>query len=88
MANMVFKIITTSVPSYLFERYQFTSTSTSRDTRSSKLQIQIPNHRTEKYHLSFLIQSSLLWNKFQLYEHVDKSANFVKRLVEKHLLEM
>jgi hypothetical protein len=85
MANMVFKIITTGVPLYLFERYQFASANNSRDTRSNKLQLQIPNHRTQKYHLSFLIQSSLLWNKLQLYECVDKSANFVRRLVVRHL---
>lgn len=88
IANMLFKIIVTGNPSYLRNKYQFTCNSNLRNTRSSKLQMQIPIHRTETYHLSFVIQSSLLWNSLELYKYVNKSTNFVSRLVEKILLEM
>jgi len=86
VANMIFKIINTRTPSYLFNKYQFTSSRNMCDTRSSKLQLLIPIHRTEKYHQSFLIQSSKLWNELHLYNYIGKTDNYVKCIVQKYLL--
>lgn len=85
LAVMVFKIITTETPSYLFEKYKYISM---RGTRSSKMQLQIPIHRTEKFHRSFLIQSSKIWNELNLFEHCNKSVNSVSRIVEMYLLRL
>ena len=87
VALMVFKIIKTGTPSYLFNKYHFTSSSNRCATRSNKLQLQIPVHRTEKYHLSFHIQSSKIWNELQLYNHVSKSVKAAKGFIEKHLVD-
>jgi len=87
VAVMVYKIINTGIPSYLFDKYQCTASSNRCVTRSSKLQLQIPNHRTEKYHLSFFIQSSKIWNELQLYNYMGKSLNVVKGIVEKYLVD-
>ena len=74
VAVKIFKIISTGTPSYLRDRYTFISSSS---TRSSKHKLVIPNHRTEKYHLSFLVQSSNIWNEMKLFDLGGRSINFV-----------
>jgi len=85
IAVLVYKIITTRTPFYLFEKYQFTSSTNMCATRSSKLRLQIPVHRTEKFHLSFFVQSSTIWNELRLFEHVGKSFHCFKSIVERKL---
>jgi hypothetical protein len=82
VAIMIFKIMTTGTPSYLRDKYAFIAASS---TRSSEHKLVIPNHRTEKYHLSFLVQSSKLWNELKLFELAGRSVNFVKLYVERYL---
>jgi len=83
VAVIIFKIIVTKTPSYLFGKFKFTSSNNLCLTRSSKMQLVIPIHRTEKFHLSFLIQSSKIWNELHLYKLVHKNPNTIKNTIEK-----
>ena len=66
VAMLVWKIVKTQLPYYLFHSYVFTSSSNARTTRSSKQMMQIPNHRLVKYNKSFHVQSAKIWNEFKL----------------------
>ncbi|KAK3920349.1 LINE-1 reverse transcriptase-like protein [Frankliniella fusca] len=85
VALMTFRIINSRKPDYLYKKYTSTSSVNVCTTRSSKCKLQIPNHRTEKFHRSFLVQSSKIWNELQLYQHVGKSIHSVKCVVLNYL---
>ncbi|KAK3918293.1 polyprotein [Frankliniella fusca] len=78
-AVLVSKIIKFKSPSYLRNSYQFACLNKSSGTRSSKSRLQIPTHRTQKYHLSFLVRSSQLWNELALYHHLHLSPQTIRR---------
>jgi hypothetical protein len=83
IAVMIFKIMVTKTPAYLFDKFKFTSSNNLCLTRSSKMKLIIPNHRTEKFHLSFLIQSSKIWNDLELYNFVHIPPYAIKNTIEK-----
>lgn len=86
IATLIFKIMKTEQPCYLYQNYVFTSNINTRTTRSNKSRMQIPNHRLEKYHNSFYLQSIKNWNDFELYELTKKSQSYVKNYIYKTLL--
>jgi hypothetical protein len=87
LADLVFKIITTSTPSYLFDRYKFKTSVNicSTSTRSSNLQLKLPVHRTKSFHQSFFIQTCKIWNDLQLYNCIGKSEYYRKMVVLNYL---
>jgi len=86
VALLIWKIIKTGQPKYLFEQYVFTSVTNSRATRSSRNMLQIPNHRLAKYNKSFLITSIKVWNSLKLYDLQMYSYETVKRKILNLLL--
>jgi len=87
VSKLVWKIITTKNPSYLYKSYTFTSISNSRCTRSCKNMLQIPNHRLVKYNHSFHVCSSQLWNQLKLYNFLNKSYAIVSNYIFNCLLK-
>lgn len=85
VALMVFRIINTKMPGYLYMKYVMTATTNSRSTRSSKQSLQIPVHFTERMHKSFLVQSVNLWNDLQLHKYIGKSMYTVKKIVVNYI---
>lgn len=85
VSMLMWKVVKDQQPKYLFKSYVFTSSSNLRSTRSNKSMIQVPNHRLEKYHFSFHVQSIKCWNTFKLYDLVQKSPTTVKYHVSKIL---
>ena len=81
VAMLIWKVIKLKQPKYLYQFYEFTSSSNERATRSNKLMIQIPNHRLEKYHKSFHIQSIKCWNSFKLYAYLHRSPVTVRNYI-------
>jgi len=81
VCDMVLKVIKLKSPIYLYDSYTFSVSTNVRSTRSSKLSLAIPTHRTEKFHRSFLIQSSKFWNDYKLYEFVNLSPYVFRKLV-------
>ncbi|KAK3919795.1 putative RNA-directed DNA polymerase from transposon BS [Frankliniella fusca] len=81
VAMLMWRIMKCQEPKYLYESYVFTSSSNSRSTRSSKSMIQLPNHRLQKYHNSFHIQSIKCWNTYRLYDFINKSPTTVRNHV-------
>lgn len=73
IAVLVRKVIKYQTPMYLYEKYKFIPQSDSRSTRSHEMTLQIPIHRTVKFHRSFLIQSSKIWNSLELYRYLRMS---------------
>lgn len=87
VAILVFKIIKYNCPTYLLSQFNFVPGFNVRGTRSSnKMMLQIPIHRTQKYHLSFLIQASKIWNDLKLYNYVNALPNTVRRRIMCNLL--
>ena len=87
ISMLVWKIIKFQLPSYLYQSYIFTSSSNSRSTRSNKLMLQVPNHRLQKYHDSFHIQSINCWNMYMLYDFIQSSPSTVRNYVFKILFD-
>ena len=87
VALLMWKVMNFKQPSYLYQSYSFTSTVNARSTRSNKLMLHMPNHRLEKYHNSFHIQSIKYWNDFQLYSFPCKSIYFVENYIFKMLCD-
>lgn len=79
VAVLVSKIIKSKCPTYLRNSYKFKSSIKSSGTRSNTKRLIIPIHRTQKYHLSFLVRSSQLWNDLELYNYVNLSTPSVRR---------
>ena len=89
IAVLAFKIIKWKKPSYLYDRYTFTAESNTRNTRSSRMMIQIPSHRLEKYHKSFHVQSAKVWNDYKLFDCIHLSLpTFRKLMYDKWLNNM
>ena len=86
IAILAWKIMKYCTPAYLFTSYTFVPKNDERETRSSKHRLSIPIHRTEKYHLSFLIQSSKLWNEFELHNYTHMSINSFREIMYKRVL--
>lgn len=81
VADLVRKVIISKTPEYLYQQFQFTSVSNVRSTRSSRMMLQIPIHRMEKFHNSFLVQAAKIWNDFKLYEYMHLSDPAFRRLM-------
>uniref|UniRef100_A0A8D8VZT8 Uncharacterized protein n=1 Tax=Cacopsylla melanoneura TaxID=428564 RepID=A0A8D8VZT8_9HEMI len=60
--STLFKILSSQSPPYLYNKYQFRSTISSRVTRSHDLLLHKPRHFTDSYAKSFFISSIDLWN--------------------------
>ncbi|KAI5732387.1 hypothetical protein M8J77_026107 [Diaphorina citri] len=59
---LLYKILVSKSPPYLYEKFQFRSSVTTRVTRSHDLLLDIPPHNTTSYANSFLLASATLWN--------------------------
>ncbi|KAI5756107.1 hypothetical protein M8J77_022115 [Diaphorina citri] len=59
---LLYKILATECPPYLYHKYEFRSSVRSRVTRSHELLLEVPSHNTTSYGTSFLISSINLWN--------------------------
>ncbi|KAI5728952.1 hypothetical protein M8J77_023576 [Diaphorina citri] len=60
--SLLYKILVSQSPPYLYEKYQFRSDVRSRDTRSHELLLEKPRYNTFSYSKSFLHASIDLWN--------------------------
>ncbi|KAI5728643.1 hypothetical protein M8J77_018974 [Diaphorina citri] len=60
--SLLYKVLVSQSPSYLYEKYQFRSDVRSRDTRSHELLLEKPRYNTFSYSKSFLHASIDLWN--------------------------
>lgn len=81
-AVLIWKIITTGTPAYLFQEFKFTAFSNVRTTRSSRLTLQIPVPDSEKCNKSFRVQAAKLWNRPKLYNYIDQSISVFKKRIE------
>lgn len=59
---MIFKILSTQSPPYLYEKFRFRDSIRTRDTRTHPLMLEKPKCRTESYRSSFLPYAIDLWN--------------------------
>ncbi|KAI5747281.1 hypothetical protein M8J77_013016 [Diaphorina citri] len=59
---MIFKILSTQSPPYLYEKFRFRDSIRTRDTRTHPLMLEKPKCRTESYRSSFLPYAVDLWN--------------------------
>ncbi|KAI5750787.1 hypothetical protein M8J77_001271 [Diaphorina citri] len=59
---MIFKILSTQSPPYLYEKFRFRDSIRTRDTRTHPLMLEKPKCRTESYRSSFLPYATDLWN--------------------------
>ncbi|KAI5717918.1 hypothetical protein M8J77_013504 [Diaphorina citri] len=63
---LLFKVLTSQTPPYLYDLYQFRPTISSRETRSHDLLLHKPPHNTVSFAKSFFISSIDLWNNVPL----------------------
>ncbi|KAI5707997.1 hypothetical protein M8J77_014311 [Diaphorina citri] len=63
---LLFKVLTSQTPPYLYDLYQFRPTISSRETRSHDLLLHKPPHNTVSFAKSFYISSIDLWNNVPL----------------------
>uniref|UniRef100_A0A8D8S9P7 Uncharacterized protein n=1 Tax=Cacopsylla melanoneura TaxID=428564 RepID=A0A8D8S9P7_9HEMI len=70
--SLLYKILVSQSPSYLYEKYRFRTDVSSRSTRSHQLLLEKPRHQSHSYSTAFLITSINLWNS----EHFLLLQNF------------
>lgn len=63
---LLYKVLTSQTPPYLYDLYQFRPTISSRETRSHDLLLHKPPHNTVSFAKSFFISSIDLWNNVPL----------------------
>ena len=78
------KIMNGNSPSYQSEMFEKQSGSTIYDLRSSDLNVQIPNVRTECYKKSFAVSAAFLWNSLPNELKEEKSLSKFKIQIKKH----
>jgi hypothetical protein len=86
IAVLIWKVITIGTPEYLYEQFQFVSDVSTRTTRSNALMLHMPQHRMEKFHLSFLVQAIKIWNDYELYKYMQFSSTSFRNLMYKKCL--
>ncbi|KAI5714781.1 hypothetical protein M8J77_005490 [Diaphorina citri] len=64
--SVLYKLLKSRSPPYLYEKYQFRTDVSSRDTRSHELLLDKPRHHTQSYSNAFLLSSIDLWNALPL----------------------
>ncbi|KAI5731371.1 hypothetical protein M8J77_008987 [Diaphorina citri] len=64
--SVLYKLLKSRSPPYLYEKYQFRADVSSRDTRSHELLLDKPRHYTQSYSNAFLLSSIDLWNSLPL----------------------
>lgn len=82
IAKLTWKIIKFETPLYLFTNFKFVSSCNLRNTRSDKLMLQIPIHRTTKYHKSFLVQACNVWNQLGIFNLLPLSLCTASRKID------
>ncbi|KAI5717914.1 hypothetical protein M8J77_013445 [Diaphorina citri] len=60
--SLLYKILVSQCPPYLYDKYTFHSSISSRETRTHDLLLHKPPHNTQSYSNSFFITSITLWN--------------------------
>ncbi len=82
-ALLIWKVIVTETPCYLFQQFKFTADTNVRNTRSNRRMLQIPIHRMEKFHNSFTVKAAKLWNDLKLYDCMSLTIPAFKRRIER-----
>lgn len=75
---LLYKIIQSKTPIYLFNKFKFVSQVHSRSTRFSNEHLVVPQHRTVKFSKSFIVTASKLWNTLQMYSLLSYSYHGFK----------
>jgi len=84
---LLFKIIVSRSPPYLWELLVFTENVQSRLNRHSRLTLRVPQHRTNKMKGAFSVLAPTLWNAVPLNIRSSTSVPIFKAKLLKHLLE-
>ena len=85
---LLFKILRTRQPSYLFQRFKFLSDHHNRDTRSrANLLLSIPHHNSSFYSKSYTVSVSRKWNELPTSIRDSTSLTSFKSMLYNHLLE-
>jgi len=88
-ASLLFNMIKSQTPMYLFNTFKLSSQVNSRKNRLSDRMLIIPVHRTEKYGHSFTIIASKIWNKYKMYDLITLNYHcFKKRMKDMVLREL
>ncbi|KAI5720784.1 hypothetical protein M8J77_011597 [Diaphorina citri] len=85
--SVLYKLLKSRSPPYLYEKYQFRTDVSSRDTRSHELLLDKPRHHTQSYSHAFLLSSIDLWNSLPLPILNSLSFFSFKTLLEKAVSE-
>ena len=66
LSVFLFSLFSTSEPKYLMDMFEHQPESRTMITRSASSDLYCPTHRTTKYHHSFLVSSTKLWNSLPI----------------------